>query len=423
MGGDGGGGVPPRRTPDRHPRPEPPGPARRHDARLARRRVRATARRRSAGGAIEIDGHDVDAIDRAYADAEAADRPTLIVARTEKGHGVSFLADQEGWHGKAVPADRPRQAIAELGGPRDVHVAAAGAARLQARGSSASCGRRRLPPTTGPSPRARRSARPSPGSRATAPSSWSWTARSGTPPTPRTSQAVAPERFIQMYIAEQCMVGVQTGLQALGKTAFAARSAPSSRARYDRPDGRHQPGRTSGSAGRTPACRSARTAPRRWRSRTSRCSARSDGSTVLYPADGNSHGEARHGDVRPRRDLLPAHDAGGDARRSTDPTRSSRSAGRRRSPSSDHDDVHAGRRRHHAARCLAAADGSAREGIPARVIDAYSVKPIDAHDAPHARSTQTEAASWSSRTIASRAASATRCSTRSRRRVRCTGAS
>ena len=35
-------------------------------------------------------------------------------------------------------------------------------------------------------------------------------------------QAVAPERFIELYIAEQCMLGVQTGLQALGKTAFAA---------------------------------------------------------------------------------------------------------------------------------------------------------------------------------------------------------
>ncbi|MBA3765281.1 MAG: transketolase, partial [Actinobacteria bacterium] len=35
-------------------------------------------------------------------------------------------------------------------------------------------------------------------------------------------QAVAPERFVQMYIAEQAIVGAQTGLQALGKTAFAA---------------------------------------------------------------------------------------------------------------------------------------------------------------------------------------------------------
>src|SRR3954471_17445966 len=66
--------------------------------------------------AIEVDGHDVDAIDHAYRDAIADERPTMIVARTEKGHGVSFLADLEGWHGKAVPADKVDDAIAELGG-------------------------------------------------------------------------------------------------------------------------------------------------------------------------------------------------------------------------------------------------------------------------------------------------------------------
>ncbi|MGZ8565753.1 MAG: transketolase, partial [Actinomycetota bacterium] len=41
--------------------------------------------------AIEIEGHNVREIDRAYRDAVADDRPTMIVARTEKGHGVSFL--------------------------------------------------------------------------------------------------------------------------------------------------------------------------------------------------------------------------------------------------------------------------------------------------------------------------------------------
>ena len=71
---------------------------------------------------LEIDGHDVEQIDRAYRDAASDDRPTFIVARTEKGHGVSFLADQEGWHGKAVPAERMPSAIAELGGERHLVV-------------------------------------------------------------------------------------------------------------------------------------------------------------------------------------------------------------------------------------------------------------------------------------------------------------
>ena len=116
VGGDGGRRVPRGGQPDRDRRPEPAWAARAHDARVARRT--SFARRAQAFGwhAIEIDGHDVTSIDRAYAEAEATDRPTCIVARTQKGHGVSFLADHEGWHGKAVPADQEGAAIEELGG-------------------------------------------------------------------------------------------------------------------------------------------------------------------------------------------------------------------------------------------------------------------------------------------------------------------
>ncbi|HZT43097.1 MAG TPA: transketolase [Chthonomonadaceae bacterium] len=67
--------------------------------------------------ALAIDGHDLDAIDTAYREAETAERPTLIVAKTKKGAGVSFLADMEGWHGKALPAEEVPKALAELGNP------------------------------------------------------------------------------------------------------------------------------------------------------------------------------------------------------------------------------------------------------------------------------------------------------------------
>src|SRR4051794_11326961 len=73
--------------------------------------------------AIEIDGHDVEEIDRAYREAEDhTDGPTLIVARTVKGHGVSFLADKEGWHGKALSEEEAGKAIAELGGERNITI-------------------------------------------------------------------------------------------------------------------------------------------------------------------------------------------------------------------------------------------------------------------------------------------------------------
>ena len=71
---------------------------------------------------IEIDGHDVAAIDAAYSEAIAADGPTMIVARTEKGHGVSFVADHEGWHGKAMSSEQAAQAIEELGGIRSLTI-------------------------------------------------------------------------------------------------------------------------------------------------------------------------------------------------------------------------------------------------------------------------------------------------------------
>lgn len=71
--------------------------------------------------AIAIDGHDVDAIEAAYAEAEATtDRPTAIVARTKKGRGVKAVEDQDGKHGK--PLEDPEAAIAELGGERDLLV-------------------------------------------------------------------------------------------------------------------------------------------------------------------------------------------------------------------------------------------------------------------------------------------------------------
>jgi transketolase len=80
-------------------------------------------RRLEASGwaAIEVDGHDVEAIDRAYEEAVGTTgRPTAIVARTLKGKGVKAVENQPGQHGKAL--DDPEAAIAELGGERDIRV-------------------------------------------------------------------------------------------------------------------------------------------------------------------------------------------------------------------------------------------------------------------------------------------------------------
>lgn len=70
---------------------------------------------------IEVDGHNPEALDAAYREAEAVtDRPTAIIARTVKGQGVSAVADREGQHGK--PLADFEAALAELGGRRDIVV-------------------------------------------------------------------------------------------------------------------------------------------------------------------------------------------------------------------------------------------------------------------------------------------------------------
>jgi transketolase len=82
------------------------------------------ARARAFGWhAIEIDGHNLGEIDRAYGEAVTNHgQPTVIVARTVKGKGVSFLENVNGWHGRALNADQAKAAIEELGGERDITV-------------------------------------------------------------------------------------------------------------------------------------------------------------------------------------------------------------------------------------------------------------------------------------------------------------
>jgi transketolase len=326
--------------------------------------------------ALEIDGHDVVAIDAAYREAVADDAPTMIVARTEKGHGVSFLANQEGWHGKAVPADRAEEAIAELGGPRDLIVdppAPAGWTPAEAAPS-------------GQEPRPAYDEAIATRKAFGEALAWLATKRSdlvvldgevGNSTHTEDFEAVAPERFFQMYIAEQCMLGVQTGLQALGKVAFAATFGAFMARAYDqirmgsisradlRLSGSHA-GVSIGEDGPSQMALEDLAALRAVH-----------GSTVLYPADGNAT-------VR----LVEAMcDLGGisylrTTREKTEPLYPADEefpiGGSKVLARSDHDDltlVGAGISLH---QCRGAADALSAEGTHARVIDCYSVKPIDA---------------------------------------------
>ena len=64
---------------------------------------------------VEIDAHDMDAIERAYAEAESVKgKPTVIIAHSIKGKGVSFMEGSAGWHGKAPNKEQYEQAEKEL---------------------------------------------------------------------------------------------------------------------------------------------------------------------------------------------------------------------------------------------------------------------------------------------------------------------
>lgn len=86
--------------------------------------LKAYEKRISAFGwkTICIDGHNYDEIFKAYEEALKSDTPTMIVAKTIKGKGVSFLEDKEGRHGVALTEAEFKEAMKELGEAKKVTV-------------------------------------------------------------------------------------------------------------------------------------------------------------------------------------------------------------------------------------------------------------------------------------------------------------
>ena len=60
------------------------------------------------------DAHDFDSLEKAFADATASKKPAVIVQKSVKGKGVSFMENQAGWHGKAPNDEEYKQAMQEL---------------------------------------------------------------------------------------------------------------------------------------------------------------------------------------------------------------------------------------------------------------------------------------------------------------------
>jgi transketolase len=334
-----------------------------------------SARARAFGcHTIEIDGHDVEAIDRAYTEAiDVAGQPVVIVAKTIKGKGDPEVEDKNGFHGKAL--DNSDEVIGTLGGERNLEVEVA---KPETGGS-----RHEFPGGTLELPRyevgkevATRKAYGD-ALAALGKARGDVVALDGEVSNSTYAEEFRnelPDRYFEMYIAEQQMVATAVGMQVLGWRPFAStfaaflsraydfiRMSAISRANYCL-CGSHA-GVSIGEDGPSQMALEDIAALRAVH-----------GSTVLQPCDANQTAKlvARMADldgISYLRTLRPATPV------LYEPDEDFEIGGSRTlRQGEDVAIVAAGITVHEA---LKAAEALAQDGIEARVIDLYSIKPLD----------------------------------------------
>jgi transketolase len=345
------------------------------DLETYRRRVAAFGAR-----VFTIDGHDVAEIDRAVAHASdiTGDQPTVILARTIKGRGFSEVEDREGWHGKPFPPEMAERAIVELGGERDLIVRgpkpaqAAAAARAGEAGAAV-----KLPGySVGDKVATRKAygqALAALGARRDV------VAMDGEVSNSTYADEFAgkyPERYFEMYIAEQQLVAAAVGFSVRGYRPFASTFAAFLTRAYDFIRMAAISQASICLVGSHAGVEIGADGPSQMALEDLAMMRAVQGSTVLYPSDATSAAALvqamadRDGIVymRTTRGAYPVLYPSGE---------SFPVGGARVLRASDEDQVTligAGVTLHG---CLAAADQLKADGISARVIDVYSVKPID----------------------------------------------
>jgi transketolase len=171
-----------------------------------------------------VDGHDVPELRDAFARARAAgDKPSVIVARTLKGKGVSFLEDKDGWHGKPVKkGEELDKALAELG---DTSVGLGVEARRYPVPARPSGGTLEITPayTLGQEVATREAYGTALAKLAqSCPDVVAIDADTKNSTFAERLKDVDPRRFSEGYIAEQNMVGAALGMATEGKIPFAS---------------------------------------------------------------------------------------------------------------------------------------------------------------------------------------------------------
>jgi transketolase len=325
---------------------------------------------------ITVDGHDVAAADAAFAEALSVEgRPTAIVARTLKGKGVSAVENKNGWHGK--PLDDPEAAIAELGGVRDlrieVHV------RERAEPNAFATGPLELPRYELGTEVATRKAYGE-ALAAVGGADGHVVALDGEVSNSTYSEifgAAHPERFFEMFIAEQQMVAAAVGMQVRGWKPFASTFAAFLTRAYDFIRMAAVSRATLALSGSHAGVSIGEDGPSQMALEDLAMMRAVGGSTVLYPCDGNQTARLvaamaeREGIsyLRTTRAATPVVYG---------PDDDFPVGGSRVLRSSDEDDITIVGAGITVVEALAAADALAGEGVAARVVDCYSVKPIDA---------------------------------------------
>jgi transketolase len=339
--------------------------------------IDAYAKRVEAFGchAISVDGHDVADIDKALSRAADADRPTVILARTRKGRGFDEVEDREGWHGKTLPPEMAERAIVELGGER--HLTVSGPRPADGPVRTRPGGEVKLPRYEVGAKVATRlafgQALAAVGAR---PDVVALDGEVGNSTHAEEFAKAYPERYFEMFIAEQQLIAAAVGLSVRGYVPFAATFAAFFSRAYDfirmsaisqaniRLCGSHA-GVEIGADG-----------PSQMALEDLAMMRAVHGSTVLYPSDATSTAYlvremAGRGGVVYMRTTRGAYPV-------LYPPEEAFPVGGAKVVRSAPDDqvtlIGAGVTLHN---CLAAADQLGQDGIRARVVDLYSVKPVD----------------------------------------------
>lgn len=327
--------------------------------------------------AIELDGHDPEAIDSAYAEALDTDGPVFLVAKTKKGYGVSFLEDVDGMHGKPVTPDREQEALEELGGNNDLRVEVHKPEGAASTGGG-STGQVELPTWPLGSEEATRGAYGA-ALKAIGAARGDVVALDGEVSNSTHSQDFAeefPDRYFEMFIAEQQMLAAAVGMSVRNYAPFASSFAAFWTRAFDFIRMAAVSGANLRLSGSHAGVSIGEDGPSQMALEDIAMMRAVHGSTVLQPSDANQTARlvAQMADtdgisflrtLRPKTPVI------------YEPTEDFPVGGSKTVVSSDDDEVTivgSGITVHEA---MKAADTLAGENISVRIVDCYSIKPID----------------------------------------------